>query len=57
MKEYAQSFKYIVFAIIDDHNAKKAHNPNGNVQPFAEVFKVDMLTIDQLQEKFSSSTE
>lgn len=52
MREYSQSFKYIVFAIINDHNANKTHNPNGNIQPFAEVFKVNILTIDELQEKF-----
>jgi hypothetical protein len=26
-------------ALKDDHNANKAHNPLGNVYPFAEVFK------------------
>lgn len=32
-------FKKIVFAIIDDHNANKAHNPKGNY----EVFKKTIL--------------
>lgn len=32
-------FRHIVFAIFDDHNTRKAHNPKGNVQPFREVFK------------------
>ena len=53
MKKYSHSFKYIIFAIINDHNASKAHNPNGNIQPFAEVFKVDALTINELREKIS----
>lgn len=30
----------VVFAIFDDHNAKKMHNPEGNVRPFADVFQV-----------------
>ena len=55
--DYSRSFKFIVFAIINDHNARKAHNPNGNVQPFAEVFRVDALTIDQLEEKLFPQTE
>jgi hypothetical protein len=55
--KYSQSFKYIIFAIIDDHNSRKAHNPTGNVQPFAEIFQIDALTIEQLEEKFSPSTE
>jgi uncharacterized protein (TIGR02452 family) len=36
--EFAGRFKFIMFAIIDDHNAWKEHNPTGNVQPFFEVF-------------------
>ncbi|CAF3905023.1 unnamed protein product [Rotaria sordida] len=51
--KYKKSFKYIVFAIINDHNAMKAHNPTGNIQPFAEVFQVDTLSIDELQERLS----
>jgi uncharacterized protein (TIGR02452 family) len=31
-------FRYIMFAIIDDHNARQAHNPDGNFAPFYEVF-------------------
>ncbi|CAF0881936.1 unnamed protein product [Rotaria sordida] len=40
--KYKKSFKYIVFAIINDHNAMKAHNPTGNIQPFAEVFQINI---------------
>ena len=50
---YHRSFKYIVFAIIDDHNAKKAHNPLGNIQPFATVFGTDVVSVDELSEKLS----
>jgi len=31
-------FKQVVFAIFDDHNAHKSHNPHGNFAPFKEVF-------------------
>ncbi|MEZ4884031.1 MAG: TIGR02452 family protein [Chitinophagales bacterium] len=36
--EFRNKLKLIVFAIIDDHNAWKSHNPNGNVLPFLKVF-------------------
>ena len=35
---YENSFKNITFAIINDHNAHKAHNPEGNYIPFVKVF-------------------
>jgi len=35
---FFRSFKHISFAILDDHNAGKMHNPKGNVQPFVDVF-------------------
>jgi uncharacterized protein (TIGR02452 family) len=37
-KEFASSFKLIVFSIFEDHNSSRAHNPDGNVLPFWEVF-------------------
>jgi hypothetical protein len=57
ISKYSQSFKYIVFAIINDHNAGKAHNPTGNIQPFAEIFGVDAFSVDELREKLSLLTE
>jgi uncharacterized protein (TIGR02452 family) len=36
--EFSDAFKYVVFSIFEDHNSAKAHNPNGNVLPFFEVF-------------------
>ena len=36
--EFLGFFKLIVFAIFEDHNTGKEHNPNGNVLPFLEVF-------------------
>jgi uncharacterized protein (TIGR02452 family) len=34
-----RNYRKIVFAILDDHNTGKAHNPHGNLAPFAEVFE------------------
>ncbi len=36
--EYPGCFEEIVFAILDDHNAGKEHNPEGNFQPFKRLF-------------------
>ncbi|CAF3622813.1 unnamed protein product, partial [Rotaria sp. Silwood2] len=43
------------FAIIDDHNAKKNHNPIGNVQPFVEIFQANILSIDELREQLRNT--
>lgn len=37
-KKFHFQFKFIMFAIIDDHNARQPHNPKGNFEPFFEVF-------------------
>ncbi len=37
-EEFKTAFRMIVFAIIDDHNARREHNPQGNLLPFQEVF-------------------
>lgn len=36
--EFKNKYRLIVFAILDDHNAHKSHNPEGNFKPFAEEF-------------------
>lgn len=36
--EYCDKFEKIVFAVLDDGNSHKAHNPRGNYLPFAETF-------------------
>lgn len=36
--EFASAFQRVVFAILDDQNAGRAHNPHGNYRPFAEQF-------------------
>lgn len=38
LPEYPQ-YRHISFAIFDDHNANKTHNPHGNVKPFRDVFE------------------
>jgi len=47
---FAGRFKRILFAIFDDHNASKQHNPEGNVKPFVDVFKntVDLSSFSAL---------
>ncbi len=37
-KEFKNKFRKIVFAIIEDHNSSKAHNPEGNFLPFLKEF-------------------
>ena len=35
--DYYDKFERIVFAILDDGNSHKEHNPNGNFKPFNEI--------------------
>jgi uncharacterized protein (TIGR02452 family) len=37
--EFKDRFKLVVFAILDDHNAWKEHNPEGNTLPFFKEFE------------------
>jgi len=41
IKQFDGYFKEIIFAIFDDHNSNRAHNPNGNLRPFVDEFKID----------------
>lgn len=46
--ELAGKYSLIVFAILDDHNAHKSHNPEGNFKPIAEEFEgMGRLTPDE----------
>ncbi len=36
--EFAGAFALVVFAILEDHNAFREHNPEGNFVPFLRVF-------------------
>jgi uncharacterized protein (TIGR02452 family) len=37
-EEFKNKIKILIFAIIDDHNAWRKHNPEGNVLPFMQEF-------------------
>jgi len=37
-ERYHDAFAKVVFAILDDHNTRKEHNPEGNFKPFMETF-------------------
>lgn len=48
--EFLNKYKLLVFAILDDHNAHKSHNPEGNFKPFADEFKgMGRLSSDELK--------
>jgi len=36
--EFINRFALVVFAIINDYNSNRTHNPNGNFEPFRKVF-------------------
>lgn len=38
-KQFEGCFRKIVFAIFDDHNSRKPHNPRGNYLPFKEIIE------------------
>ncbi|CAF0797713.1 unnamed protein product [Adineta ricciae] len=52
--KYSHAFKYIIFAIIEDHNSARSHNPEGNIVPFSRVFNVPVYTIPQLESLISA---
>ena len=37
-EEFKNKYKLLVFAILDDHNARLKHNPDGNLLPFVREF-------------------
>lgn len=41
--EFSHSFEEICFAIIEDNNSKRLHNPEGNLKPFSEVFGLKVI--------------
>jgi uncharacterized protein (TIGR02452 family) len=43
--EFQGRFKTIVFAILDDHNTRKEHNPEGNILPFSRIFNATSSNI------------
>jgi hypothetical protein len=38
--EFKNKYKLLVFAILDDHNARLKHNPDGNFLPFVREFEI-----------------
>ncbi len=44
IEQYAGFFDTIIFAIVDDHNAGRLLNPEGNVRPFATI--LDNQTVE-----------
>lgn len=38
--DFSGHFDNIVFAILDDHNSYREHNPNGNLKPFLNEFNL-----------------
>ena len=36
--EFKNKYRHICFAILDDHNSHKRHNPEGNYLPFVKEF-------------------
>ena len=36
----AAGLRRVLFCIIDDHNARRAHNPEGNFRPFQQIFGI-----------------
>ncbi|MDL2323142.1 TIGR02452 family protein [Bacteroidales bacterium OttesenSCG-928-A17] len=39
--EFKNRFKLVVFAILDDHNSWREHNPEGNILPFLREFETN----------------
>lgn len=39
-EEFKNKYKLLVFAILDDHNARLKHNPDGNYLPFVREFEI-----------------
>ena len=36
---YKGAYKKIVFAVLDDRNAHREHNPEGNFKPFCDILQ------------------
>jgi len=54
--EFKDRFRLVVFAIIDDHNAWREHNPEGNVLPFLREFDAKQPSgVDIMYENIGSN--
>ena len=41
--EFKNKYRLVSFAILDDHNAHRAHNPEGNYKPFVDEFATNEI--------------
>jgi len=52
-EQFKNRFKCVIFAIVESKNIQ-AHNPQGNIVPFEQVFKVQSIKIEDLIQKVAS---
>lgn len=45
--EFKNRYRLLYFAILEDHNSGKDHNPDGNYQPFCDEFNEDKRGINE----------
>eukprot|EP01080_Neovahlkampfia_damariscottae_P001408 gene1408-12028_t len=50
LKEFKNQFKFVVFAIYEDHNSSRKHNKEGNVKPFADTFGLKSKTLSEFRD-------
>ena len=55
--EFDGKFKKIIFAIFDDHNTGKQHNPFGNYLPFIQTFDITQKRVNEFMEQLNSSSK
>ena len=53
--EFDGKFKKIIFAIFDDHNTGKDHNPFGNYLPFIQTFDITQKRISEFVEQLNKN--
>ncbi len=52
-EEFRNRYRKIAFAIVEDHNSRKSHNPDGNLLPFQREFsKTANLEDDMVQDRY-----
>ena len=42
VQQFRGVFKHISFSILEDHNSRRRHNPDGNVTPFVDAFQAEV---------------
>ncbi|CAG9317737.1 unnamed protein product [Blepharisma stoltei] len=46
--EFQGRFERVIFAIFNDHNSQRQHNPQGNIKPFSDIFETPIVDLNQL---------